>query len=98
LFSRAGITAKKEVVEDLKSYSLVIARESITYEVLIYAGVTKNTKLYPDPAFALEKVELDIPPNFIQGKTIGINVSPLVQRLEQKENTAYENYKILIIL
>lgn len=85
-----------EVVDDMKRYALITTRESITYNALIEAGVTKNTKLYPDSAFILDTVKLDLPSEFIENKTIGINISPLIQRLEKDESITYKNYHELV--
>ena len=83
---------QKDLVEDLKRYSLISARESITYEALLKAGINKNTKLIPDSAFGLETIKKELPKNFIEGNTVGINVSPLIQRLENGDNITYKNY------
>lgn len=91
-----SLLEKKEIVEDLKRYSLVTARETITYNALIDAGVNINTKLVPDSAFSLEQIKKELPKNFIEGKTVGINVSPLIQRLENGSNITYQNYQKLI--
>ena len=66
------------MVEDLKRYDLITARESITYNALLEKGVNKNTKLYPDPAFQLDKIDVPLPKGFVKGNTIGINISPLI--------------------
>ena len=87
---------KKEIIEDLKSYSLICTRESITYEALINAGIDKNTKLIPDSAFGLETIKKELPKNFIEYNTVGINVSPLIQRLENGNNITYQNYVEMI--
>lgn len=86
----------KHVVADLHKYSLVIARESITYGALIKAGITRNTHLFPDPAFTLDVVRLELPDGFIEGKTIGLNVSPLIQSMELGDNITYKNYQALV--
>ena len=85
-----------EIVEDLKRYSLINARESLTYNELIKAGITKNTKLYPDPAFQLDMVELPLPEGFVEGKTIGINVSPLIAEYEKVKGSTMKNYDTLL--
>lgn len=82
-------------VEDMKSYTLVSARESLTYDLLKKAGLT-NIALYPDTAFTLPKECLELPKGFIEGNTIGINLSPLVSRKEVKEGIVLENYTNLI--
>lgn len=86
----------RRIIDDMHRYSLITARESITYNALINAGITKNTKLYPDPAFTLEKEEVKLPNGFKKGETVGINISPLIQRYESKENITYENYSNLV--
>ena len=64
------------VVEDLKQHTLITAREPLTYQAMVDAGLT-NALLCADPAFCLEKQELPLPAEFLPGKTVGINVSPL---------------------
>lgn len=85
-----------EIVDDMNQYTLITARESITYDTLIKAGVSKNVKLYPDPAFLLNIVNLTLPNAFIEGNTIGINVSPLVINCEKKVGVTIDNYTALI--
>ena len=84
----------KRVYDDLAAYSKIITRESISYEALKKAN--KNTKLYPDPAFNLDKVELPLPELFEENNTVGINVSPLIIRKESKEGVTLDNYTKLI--
>ena len=84
----------KKVANDLASYTKIITRESISYEAL--KKVNENTKLYPDPAFNLDKVELDLPDGFEENNTVGINLSPLIIRKEKKEGVTLENYTKLI--
>lgn len=85
-----------EVVADMKRYALITPRESITKQALIDAGVTENVKLFPDPAFALEPEEIPLPETFLQGKTIGINLSPMIIDYEKKAGITLSNYKKLI--
>lgn len=82
------------VAKDIALYDLIIARESISYEVL--SKVNKNVKLIPDPAFLLDKVELDLPKGFAENNTIGINVSPLIMKCETNEGATETNYRNLI--
>ena len=84
----------KKVANDLASYTKIITRESISYEAL--KKVNENTKLYPDPAFNLDKVELDLPDGFEENNIVGINLSPLIIRKEKKEGITLENYAKLI--
>jgi len=85
-----------EIVEDLKRYDLITPRESITYNALLEKGINKNTHLFPDPAFQLDNIKLPLPKGFAENNTIGINMSPLVMRLEKVKNITYKNFANLI--
>lgn len=84
------------VVEDMKRYALITPRETITEDALRRAGVTENVKRFPDPAFALEPEETKLPGGFQRGKTIGINVSPMIVRHEKVPGITLVNYRKLI--
>lgn len=84
----------QEMREDLQGYDLIYARESLTYDALV--KINPNTKLYPDPAFQLDKVELPLPNGFEEGNTVGINVSPLIMDCENQDGITYKNYQMLI--
>lgn len=85
----------KEMLEDLKQYSLIIARESITHQAFIENGLT-NSVLLPDPAFTLDTKLPELPNGFVSGNTIGINVSPLIMRSETNEGIVFKSYTKLI--
>ena len=80
--------------EDLVNYDLIIARENLTYEALKNIGA--NVKLYPDPAFQLDKIEKELPKNFKENNTVGINISPMVMNKESVLGITIENYTALI--
>lgn len=82
-------------VEDMKSYDFISARESLTYGFLQEVGLT-NIGLAPDTAFTLPSVKLALPKGFIEGNTVGINVSPLVERKGNRSDIVKENYRHLI--
>ncbi len=84
-----------KMLEDLKKYSLIIARESITHQAFIKNGLT-NVVLLPDPAFTLDTKLTDLPDGFIADNTIGINVSPLIMRNERSEGIVFKSYTRLI--
>ena len=86
----------KTLRKDLNRYSLITARESITYNALLENGINGNTHLFPDPAFVLDLKETPLPGNFLPGNTVGINLSPMVQRLENRNNVTYKNVQNLI--
>ncbi len=68
-----------EILEDLKRYEYIFARESITYDNLISVGIDKKKIIKCcDPAFFLDKKEVPLPEGFIPGNTVGINVSEMV--------------------
>lgn len=77
----------KRKLQDLKLFDLILARETLTYNLLKNNGL-KNVKLCADPAFTLEKEELVLPHGWIEGKTIGINYSPLVMKRNNDSFTA----------
>lgn len=70
-----NLTPEKE--ETLRNFSLLYARESLSYEFFKSLGL-KNVCLFPDPAFVLEPEECSLPQCFSQGDVIGINVSNYV--------------------
>lgn len=83
------------MLDDLKRYSLIIARESLTYDAFVKAGLN-NIKLLPDPAFQLDRVDLDLPIGFNEHNTIGINLSPYIMECENGDNITMQNYERLI--
>ena len=86
----------KKVVEDMKTYDLITARESITYNALISAGIKDNVILAPDSAFLLPTVKKDLPVGFIENNTLGLNISPLVLSCEEGEPVLFNAYCRLI--
>ncbi len=84
-----------EIVQDLKRYTLILARETITYEALLSAGID-NVKLVPDSAFTLPTETKPLPKGFVPGETVGINISPMIIGEENASGITIENYKALI--
>ncbi|MBO5249850.1 MAG: polysaccharide pyruvyl transferase family protein [Muribaculaceae bacterium] len=83
------------MLDDLRLYSHIIARESITFSALKNHGL-KNISILPDPAFVLDKCDLPLPDGFIPGNTIGINVSPMIIGYEKNDGATMTNYVNLI--
>lgn len=83
-----------EMAQDLAEYDKIIARESITYKAL--KPINPNTVLCPDPAFQLDKIELELPDRFLEKNTVGINVSPMIIGYEKNQGVTLENYKRLM--
>lgn len=68
-----------EILRDLKRYTYIFAREQITYQNLIESGIPKEKIIRCcDPAFFLDKQEVELPSNFQKGNTIGINISEMI--------------------
>ena len=86
----------KEMIEDLKNYDMIYARESITYNALVSHDIKNNIRLLPDPAFIMKCDEVTLPEGFSENNTIGINISPMIIGLESKNGLALKNYENLI--
>jgi colanic acid/amylovoran biosynthesis protein len=74
-------------LQDLQLFDLILARETITYNMLKDKGLN-NVKLCADPAFTMEKEELQLPKGWKEGETIGLNFSPLVWNRNKKSRHA----------
>lgn len=77
-------------INDLKTFDLILARESLTEQILKVAGIN-NVKLVADGAFLMEKTELPLPENWKEEKTIGFNFSPLVFKKNPESKKAAFN-------
>lgn len=84
-----------DLVQHLADYEMIVARETITYNALQEKGLDK-LKLFPDSAFQLDRVDLDLPPNFKENNTVGINISPLILKHEQQNGIVMQNIIQLI--
>lgn len=80
-----------EMLDDLKGYTHIFARESLTYGAMKAKGI-EQVSLFPDPAFLLERKDLPLPEGFQEGNTVGINVSPMVIGLEKEKGVTLQNY------
>ena len=79
-----------EILHDLKRYKYIFAREGITYQNLIEAGISpKSIIKCCDPAFFLDKKQVPLPEKFMVGNTVGINVSEMV--INESNPCAYQN-------
>lgn len=83
------------MLNDLRNYQFITARESLTYNALI-AHSLNNVILVPDTAFLLDAIERDLPEGFQPHNTVGINISPLVIRKEVKKGIIMRNLELLI--
>lgn len=86
---------KGRMLEDLRAFDLIVARESLTCDALRECGCSR-TVLYPDPAFALPVKEAALPEGWKEGNMVGINVSPLIIGHEGRAGAVMENYARLV--
>lgn len=85
----------ERMLQDLRGYYKIWARESLTYQALLDKGLTQ-TFLLPDPAFVLDRKDLPLPDGFVEGNTVGINVSPMIIGYEKSQGVALQNYVNLL--
>lgn len=83
-----------EMAKDLAGFDLITAREPITYALL--KKINANTVKVADPAFLLERVDCPLPYGFVEGNTVGVNVSPLIMKYGTEDNLILENYELMI--
>ncbi len=83
-----------EVKKDLAAYDLITARETITYNFL--KEINPNTQLVADSAFLLETTYNPLPAEFIEGNTVGVNVSPLIMKYGTEGELILQNYAKMI--
>lgn len=83
-----------ECLEDLKQYSLIVARESITAQALRDAGLL--VRQWCDPAFFLRQERLELPPQWKEEQTVGLNVSPLILNCARDKGAALDAFAALI--
>lgn len=84
------------VADDLNRYDLITVREPITKEALRRAGVVQNVREVADPAFLLDSQETAIPDGFLEGNTIGINLSPLILNYTENGEAALNSFYALV--
>ena len=91
------LVKRSDVAADMKLYDKLLARESITYNALLDAGVSKERlELAPDPAFTLDTQYLPLPDGWKEGKMIGLNLSPLIGMYAEDKDIALKCYEGLI--
>lgn len=86
-----------EMIRDLKNYDVIMVRETLTYKALSKYIEKDRLIFVPDPAFALEMTEIDLPQIFKDNKKVlGINISPLIAKYTENENHILNSFKALI--
>lgn len=82
------------LLSDLRTYDLIVARESISAQALREKGLPVYEWI--DPAFTLQAEEAPLPEEFVQGKTVGLNVSPLILQHAKDKKGALQAFEGLI--
>jgi len=83
-----------QTLEDLRAYQLIVARESITEEAMKEKGLPVIR--WCDPAFTLASEQLPLPERWIEGKTVGLNVSPLILKCAKDGSRALDAFVALV--
>lgn len=84
------------MLEDLHRYSLIFARESITYDALIKAGFERSARFAPCPAFLMEAKQCSLPELFLSRPVVGLTIGRLAQGKEGYSNAVFENSRALV--
>lgn len=87
------VRLNRKLVKDLKGFSLIYAREQITYQTLSSLGI-KSVFHMPDPAFSLPRIEPVLPESGFD--YVGINISPLIIKLENEPGVIIHSFHRLI--
>ena len=91
----SDVLENARIKEDLMAFDKIITRESITFDLLREKGCF-NACLFPDPAFQLDRVDLPLPKGFIEGNTVGLNVSPMIIDHEKQTGSTMKNHERLL--
>lgn len=90
-------TLKNErLLKDIKKFDLITVRETLSKDNLEKYGLKDNVVLTCDSAFFLDTQKVLLPDKFIEGNTVGINVSPMVIENENKSGIVLRNYCSMI--
>lgn len=79
-------------LESLRDFDAIFTREPITYELLKANGANDNIYLFSDPAFCMERVEVEPIDGFTRENTLGFNISPLVASGDPRKKEIAEGF------
>ena len=79
-------------LESLRDFDAIFTREPITYELLKANGANDNIYLFSDPAFCMERVEVEPIDGFTRENTLGFNISPLVASGDLRKKEIAEDF------
>ncbi|WP_417204714.1 polysaccharide pyruvyl transferase family protein [Acetoanaerobium sticklandii] len=86
----------QSLINDLNNYTIVYARESITFDALSKIGLKSIVKYAPDTAFKMLPKSCDMPELFAKRRILGITVGLLSQGKEKYYGKMIESVKALI--
>ena len=69
----------EEKLKSLEDFDAIFTREFLTYDLLKNKNANENIFLNPDPAFCMERDNVEAIEGFTKENTLGLNVSPLVE-------------------
>lgn len=69
----------EDKLKSLEDFDAIFARESLTCDLLKNKNANQNIFLNPDPAFCMERENVEAIEGFAKENTLGLNVSPLVE-------------------
>lgn len=85
------------VINDLKHYSLITARESLTVQNLEEIGIRDNVVSVSDPAFTLKRENTNWNENIFKNyEVVGINVSDFMTFYNSYPDATFRNFNVLI--
>lgn len=82
----------EEKSESLRDFDAIFAREPITYELLKRRAANDNIYLFSDPAFCMERAEVEPVEGFTKKNTLGFNISPLVAQKNPRAKEIAEEF------
>lgn len=74
----------EEKLQSLKNFDAIFTRESLTYELLKGKSIDSKLFINPDPAFCMEREDVEALEGYTKENTLGLNVSPLVESYNPK--------------
>lgn len=81
-----------EKLESLGDFDAIFAREPITYELLKEKNANENIYLFSDPAFCMERENVEPIEGFTRENTLGFNISPLVAKGDPEKREIAEDF------
>lgn len=79
-------------LESLRDFDAIFTREPLTYELLKENGANENIYLFSDPAFCMERVDVEPIDGFTRENTLGFNISPLVASGDPRKKEIAEDF------